>query len=762
MDTQSQYDGQAYLQNYLDNPGFEQAMLGHVIVVGPNPSGSSFTDSNDAGAGFTTGFWNGVTASVRTGASAGATFTITGYTTGGSYSCSCPSLVAGDIIGETVRSTSLSFASGSHFAGNWGINGGDTGITLTTAHAYQGASSVSFNVADGDPHAIDFGMDSYGASVGTCSTDSITLCQANSDCGSGTCNKAPNYPWHPVSGPMTASAYYQAVGTAGTPTITLSLTRNGSSWGGTSHSCNLTQDGAWHQCVYNFTGADKSTDTGQLTFTITVQSGAAAGAMIYVDNAFVGPAGSPTVAPWRNDVLTTLQTLNPGTLRFMNGQGLSSNDSYFEGNDYLRGSATDGVGGNSSWSFSLSDMYAMAGALGAAPWISIPDLFSDADVNSFAANLCTAFAADGLSKAFVEQSNEDWASGLLTAGGGEPVQYGRLANRNFGLINSYMTSNCPAYAGKVYFIVGGQEGNPGVLSYTSAEVPYDNPQYGADIADYIPALAEQPTGQTMAEYAALGFSNSAAPFTMGGSGPYGKVVTEDFAALCGGSAGGCQQFLAVYENGSSNQCGTATPVEAWEMSAGWMAAGFNAQNWILGFAAGSGGPNAGTLFPMPAQNTFNLAEPEFTTGGGACPSGHGTDSALWGIVHDLDSSFGPTFPHMRPVGWSQALLNRAIGGAYHQMNTAAWPGVYGGAFNQNGAWSAVMTNSNNASVSFSVTFPPGTLPSQAQTVLYTNGLADNDENSNSVTIGPLPGGISTSANTLTLTLPPFSVVALLP
>lgn len=763
MDIQSQYDGQAYLQNYLDNPGFEQAMLGHVIVVGAGPTSSGFTDSNNVGA-FTTGLWNGVTASVRTGASAGDTFTITGYTTGGAYTCTCPALVKGDIIGETVTNkASLSVNSGANFAGGWAINNGDTGITLSTAQAYQGKSSVLFNVADGSTHAIDFGMDSYSASVGTCSTNSVTFCQADSDCGSGTCKKAPNYPWHPVTGPMQLSAYYLASGTAGTPTITLSLTRGGSSWSGVSHSCNLTQDSAWHQCVYNFTGADTAADTGVLSFTITAQSSAATGAKIYVDNAFVGSAASPTVAGWRNDVFTTLQTLNPGTLRYMNGQGLASNDSYFEGADFVRGAAADNPAGNFPWTFSLSDMYAMAGALGASPWISIPDLFSDADVNSFAANLCTAFAADGFSKAFVEQSNEDWASGSHTAGGGEPVQYGQLANRNFGLINSYLTSNCPAYAGKVYFIVGGQEGNPGVLSYTTAEIPYDNPQYGADVASYVPAEPEQPTGETMAQYAALGFSNSVMPFAMGSGGGFNRVVPEDIAALCGASPAACQQFLTVYETGSSNQCGTATAIEAWEMSAGWIAAGFNAQNWILGFAAGNGGPNAGALFPMPAQNTFNLAEPEFTTSGGACPSGHGTDSALWGIVHDMDSSFGPAFPHMRPIGWAQALLNRAIGGAYHQINTSAWPGVYGGAFNQNGSWSAVMSNSNNASIRFSVTFPAGgTLPSVAQTVLYTNGLADNDENSNSVSIGPLPGAIATSGTTLTVTLPPFSVVALLP
>ena len=77
------------------------------------------------------------------------------------------------------------------------------------------------------------------------------------------------------------------------------------------------------------------------------------------------------------------------------------------------------------------------------------------------------------------------------------------------------------------------------------------------------------------------------------------------------------------------------------MSAGWMAAGFNGQNWIMGFSAGSGGINSGTLYPMLAQNTFNFAQLDYTTPGAGCPTGHGTTSALWGVVHDLDSSSVP-------------------------------------------------------------------------------------------------------------------------
>src|SRR5260370_16991281 len=100
MDEQRQYDARAYLQNYLDNPGFEQAMVGHVIVVGAGPSSAGFSDSNDAYDAVATGFWNGTTATVRTGPSAGATFKIANYSAGGSYSCSggCPALVAAALL----------------------------------------------------------------------------------------------------------------------------------------------------------------------------------------------------------------------------------------------------------------------------------------------------------------------------------------------------------------------------------------------------------------------------------------------------------------------------------------------------------------------------------------------------------------------------------------------------------------------------------------------------------------------------------------
>jgi len=52
------------------------------------------------------------------------------------------------------------------------------------------------------------------------------------------------------------------------------------------------------------------------------------------------------------------------------------------------------------------------------------------------------------------------------------------------------------------------------------------------------------------------------------------------------------------------------------------------------------------------------------------------------------------------------------------------------------------------------------MPQTSEAVLNTNGLTDNAENSNDVYVGALPGGIITSGNNVTLTLPAYSVVAI--
>jgi hypothetical protein len=72
----------------------------------------------------------------------------------------------------------------------------------------------------------------------------------------------------------------------------------------------------------------------------------------------------------------------------------------------------------------------------------------------------------------------------------------------------------------------------------------------------------------------------------------------------------------------------------------------------------------------------------------------------------------------------------------------------------------LLSNSNNRGVTIEIIFPAGKLPSVGETILYSRTIADNNENSNSVKIGPLAGGITTAGQKVSVALPPLSLVAL--
>jgi hypothetical protein len=787
LDRDSPYNNQALLQNYLQDPGFEPGTQSHLIIVGATHTAAHFTDSNNPYDPEATGFWNGVSASVRSGASAGKTFTILTYTAGGTYTCtsSCPPLAQGDLIGEEETSPSVGVVSGSNLGSGWAPQ--DTSWSINSSQHEAGVSSASSNVADGESHSLSFYGDSASSTVGVCSNSPSNVCQTSADCGGNTCNLWPYYPMHPISGPMMASVWALACGNScatnstGTPTLTLTVWRSGSSWGSQTKTFTLTNDHSWHQYSFPFTGGDESRDTSLWGYSITVSNGAAEPkAAIYVDNAFFGPTSSPARAPaWDQVAFATMQTINPGALRYMTGWGSfdALPEASYDGSDYTRGPAYTCshtlCGDYSDWTLGALDVYQAAGALGADPWLSIPDIWSDAEVNAFATNLCSAFATYHLGHAEIEQSNEDWASSAVTAGGGNSSAYGALASRDFGLINKYMISNCPAYAGHVYFMAGGQAGNEGVETAVTAQLPKNNPQYGTEIANNVVFWDGQPAGQTMAYYAALGMENSLNEFTTGiFSDPFTDEIPDALSQVCGGMPSGCEQFFNLYENGTSNACGTptnpATPVEAYQVSAGWVAAGFNAQNWILGFMAGSAGPNSGTLSPVPVQNTYNIAQHEYSFADNYCPTGQGLLTAIWGITLDFNRTFGPAWKtnggHIRPIGLMEALLNQAIpqGGSYYEV-TGLPSGVVCADFTAPGSLlhRLICSSNNSGAQVVSVTFPSGAdLPLTARTVAYTHTMADTNEDSTAVRIEPLPGGISYTGQTATFTIPPYAGIAL--
>ena len=764
-----------FMQNMLDNPGFEPPTDGHLIKVGSGATTSTFSDTTDSGA--PTGYWIGAKASVRTGAAAGGQFTITAFTAAGSYtfgsclnatgrSISCPTLAPGVGVIEVRTSTSIGQPFTTCCIANWVA--GDSNSNLTTADKYEGQGSLAMNVADGNSHYVDYGWDTGQNTGGVCSNDNVTPCtiaNQNTDCGSGNiCLNGPaSGPWHPVVGAFEIAFYAKGANTpTGTPQITVALTRTGGV--NATHTFTLTNDGAWHHYTYTFTGTDTGFIGGfklpRLDFKMTATNGSAeAGATIYVDDVYVGRQATSTTG-FRNEVITSLQAINPGSLRYGAYDQLGTNDAGYEGAsgctagnsgptttgtcDYLHGPAyINGL--SSSWTYAAQDVYPLANALGAVPWMTIGNAMNNADLIAFTDRMCSAITTYGFPSVWIEQSNEEWNNGAdhISYGSSnlDQLGYGEETQRNFAIMSAEATAHCPSVASRFHYMMGNQVCNTGVVSgemsgAAAAGYPMPNTsQYGTDNAPYY-FVNTAKSGSLEAQAAAYALAYfSAVPAVVGPSGK-GCIATgnNDLATI------GSNNFLNFYEEGPSSAGGPATTEQYYLSEGGYPSAAWMAQSWLQGQQ----------LQRVPIQNEYQFTQAEYGYNGSLAP--------IWGIVHDLDSDFGPTFPHLRPIALGMEVVNSAIGGSYHPVDGIP-SGTYASAFLQGTDWSAVLVNSTSTNAAGTITFPPGTVPGSCKTVHYSNGIRDNNENSNSVDVGSCTS-FSCSGQTCKYNLPPFSVEAM--
>jgi hypothetical protein len=775
------------MQNLFDNPGFEPSTDAHLIIIGSGATTSSFTDTKDSGAA--TDYWVGAKASVRTGAAAGDQFTITGFTAGGSYtfgtclnaaggSIGCPTLATG--VGVTEVLTSVNIAGNIYSGGVGGWYTSDSNSALSTAKAFDGNGSLAINVADGNSHAVHYGWDYTTTNGGVCSDDNVTPCtiaNQSSDCGgSNTCLISPQIPWHSIKGSFEIAFYALGSNTSeGTPEVSVNLGRSSGGMS-TSHTFTLTNDGAWHQYVYNFTGTDTASSLGNLIFTLTGSNGAAeTGANIYVDDIYLGKTSATTTTGFRSEVITTLQAINPGSLRFMTYYGLGGNDAQLEGApgctpglgagpdapgtcDFEHG--TQFANGDTGWIwlFSSADMYPLAHAVGAVPWITIDNPFTDADLITFTNNLCSALSTYNFPSVWIEQSNEEWNSegGSIKYGGQNLGQlgYGGEAGRNFSIMSAQAASQCPSLASRIHYIMGNQMCNSGVIygemqGAAAAGYPIPNTsQYGTDDAPYVGVNTSE-NGSLEAQEAAYAAAAYALEPPLVGPPATSCIdkgtIYGDYGTI------GSNNFLNFYEEGPSGEGAPSTTEQYYLFEAGYPSAEWMAANWLQGQQLGTYATSVAGGGRTPLQNEFQFAQVEYGNNGNAAP--------IWGMIHDLDGDFGPTFPHLRPDAMGEEVVNSAITGAYYPVKAPS--GTVINAYENAGAWSAALVNTTDSSITLTVEFPSsGSMPQTAETVLYTNGMTDNAENSNDVYVGELPGGLSISGQNVTLTLPPFSVVAI--
>jgi hypothetical protein len=223
---------------------------------------------------------------------------------------------------------------------------------------------------------------------------------------------------------------------------------------------------------------------------------------------------------------------------------------------------------------------------------------------------------------------------------------------------------------------------------------------------------------------------------------------NDVGQLCQGKYGtdsGCNQIIAWYEGGPQTFGTSSNHLAASQANVGWASAGIELQALLQMLTV----PNVAQAGYI--TNTYILNQ-----------SGY-RGVAFWGITPGnwgLSSAFAPVYPWYRPVGLAIELYNRAVQGDYHACFGAP-SGISCAAFLSGGKWTAALSNANSTTTSVTITFPTGTVPSVGTTINNINGLADNNEATNTVTIGRLKGGVSVSGQEATLAMPAFSAVALL-
>ena len=382
----------------------------------------------------------------------------------------------------------------------------------------------------------------------------------------------------------------------------------------------------------------------------------------------------------------------------------------------------------------------------------------DADLKTFTDNVCAAIATYNLPSVWIEQGNEQWNSGTGGIGFGNTgvsgaLGYGGEAQRNFSIMLTEATAHCSSNVSKFNFIMGNQTCNTGVITAevqgaAAAGFPMPNTtHFGTDDAAYYPFPPDIPNPSGTLTAQAISLANSWFGFIPPTVGPAGTgcilAPNSDYAAV------GSNNVVPFYETGPSGYEGPGTTEQGYLAEAGYPSAAWMAESWLLAQQMGR----------TPIQNEYQFAQIEYN------PSGT-IGAPIWGFTHDLDSDFGPSFPHLRSIGIGMEVVNSGVqqGGSYYPISSLP-TGITASAYNSNnsasGIWSADLVNTTASSVATSLTFPgSGIMPFGCEAV-DSASIINNNENSNSVTAGTCTAFIC-AGQTCSVTMQPYQVVAFIP
>ncbi len=173
---------------------------------------------------------------------------------------------------------------------------------------------------------------------------------------------------------------FRAKAVSGSNQMNVSFGRTGTSHGNVSYlNQNVSLTNQWQDYSYTFTAAEDGTYVGTAGLTFSIS-----GAQVYLDDvALTEPAAANNPTAFRNAVVDTLKSLQPGVLRFMDGGAdFASTTANMIAVPFARMRAGFGEGQTEQddISIGLHDFLVLCQTVGAEPWYTVPAGISPADM----------------------------------------------------------------------------------------------------------------------------------------------------------------------------------------------------------------------------------------------------------------------------------------------------------------------------------------------------------------------------------------------
>jgi alpha-L-arabinofuranosidase len=552
----------------------------------------------------------------------------------------------------------------------------------------------------------------------------------------------------------TYAVTFRAKGVGGTNILNVNLERLTAGWTYFLNQ-NVQLSNQWANYTLTFTANENGSAIGPILFNFQVAQSA-----VLLDDVSVTQTNSdPTnTTAFRDDVVNTLKTLQPGTIR-MNTTAAIGADLYDQiATPFAR--YREGAFTNSAVAYNLpygiTEFLQLCAAVGADPWLTIPTATTPQEITDFmdylTGNGSTTYSAIRVAEGqvapwttvfntiHIELGNETWNTGFAGNSMAYPA-YPQWANQVFGAARKSPNFD----PSKFDLVLSGWAINPG---YSNSLLSYSTQQDSISIAPYIADSVN--TASTASMFQAL-FAEPEWVDNPGGSVYQNAAYAMQQMTSASGTAKPTK--IGVYEVNLSTLSGTITQAQTNQfvpsVGAGVALADHMLQMMRLGIST---------------QNSFEL--PGFENSGT-----NGNTVPVYGLVVDM----GPN-NYRRPSFLAEALANTAIQGSLlATVQTGANPTwnqplstdgvVLSGAHEiqsfafLNGTSHSVVLFNLSVSNSLPVTFSGPNAPSGTVQVsqLTSANITDDNETSNTVQTTTTTASISP---TVPYNLPPYSMTVL--